>query len=134
MRIRKTSKKQEARLNRAKTRVNNGMLSKAIFVATKERPQKMIAAFNAIYVLSFSVCFKHVPLIKIIDLSANYEKPPIISNRGFIYVFRLRKTLLTWINLFFMLVNVLKTNDMTAFFQLNHGSGNFFPKAILLNR
>ena len=92
--------KQEARLNRAKTRVNNGMLSKAIFVATKESPQKIIAAFNAIYVLSSSVGFKPVPLIKMtwikkINLFTNYEKPTIISNRGCTYVFHLHKTILT---------------------------------------
>lgn len=40
------------------------MLSKAIFVATKESPQKIIAAFNAIYVLSSSFCIKPTPLIK----------------------------------------------------------------------
>jgi len=40
------------------------MLSKAIFVATKESPQKIIAAFNAIYILSSSVCFKSAPVIK----------------------------------------------------------------------
>lgn len=76
------------------------MLSKATFVATKESPQKIIAAFNAIYVLSSSLGFKPVSLIKKIgikkiSLSANYEKPTIISNRGCTYIFHLHKTTLT---------------------------------------
>jgi hypothetical protein len=60
-----TRKRQEPRAKRAKTKVNVGRLSRAIFVATKESPQKTMAALKATYGVDLG--FFIIPLYSSID-------------------------------------------------------------------